>query len=374
MSLPVKMARAHPSSGRAIRLIVCALLVALAFPLGAKPGGSGALPGAQDAGVWTVTAPLSAPGGDCVPVFFDSSEPLDGAEALLLRPDGKRVARARAFTVPHPGGPSGTLVRYRYCALLAIPSLAEPGNATISARATVRPVFRRPVFVKPAGGRARSPAGNPAGAVTGSPAGAPTGSPAEADVREIPFSVERKEFESESIRLDAKNTAIRTDASPARIEQIRTLNDILFSFRPEAARFGGPFRLPLDSKRRTATFGDRRVYVYNTGKKNTSVHEGIDFGVPKGTPVFSAGDGTVVLAASRVSTGFSVVVEHLPGVYSLYYHLDALTCAEGERVRAGTLLGRSGSTGLSTGPHLHFEFRVNGEAVSPDWFIGRDIF
>ena len=78
-----------------------------------------------------------------------------------------------------------------------------------------------------------------------------------------------------------------------------------------------------------------------------------------------------MLAESRISTGWSVVVEHLPGVYSLYYHLDSLAASEGEAVRAGTLIGRSGSTGLSTGPHLHWEFRVNGEAVSPDWFLSR---
>jgi len=79
------------------------------------------------------------------------------------------------------------------------------------------------------------------------------------------------------------------------------------------------------------------------------------------------------MAENRISTGFTVVIEHLPGVYSLYYHLDALLAGEGETVRTGSLIGRSGNTGLATGPHLHWEFRVNGEAADPDWFTGRVI-
>ena len=80
------------------------------------------------------------------------------------------------------------------------------------------------------------------------------------------------------------------------------------------------------------------------------------------------------MSEERISTGNTIVIEHLPGVYSLYYHLDTLLAGCGEFVRAGTLIGRSGNTGLSTGPHLHWEFRVNGEAVSPDWFVGRVLF
>jgi murein DD-endopeptidase MepM/ murein hydrolase activator NlpD len=104
-----------------------------------------------------------------------------------------------------------------------------------------------------------------------------------------------------------------------------------------------------------------------------SIHAGIDYGVPKGTVVTSCGPGKVVLARSRIVTGNSIVIEHLPGVYSLYYHLDKIEVAEGAIVATGTPLGLSGATGLATGPHLHWEIRVAGENSDPDAFVARPI-
>ncbi len=186
--------------------------------------------------------------------------------------------------------------------------------------------------------------------------------------------VENREFISETIPLGEQNTAIKTDTSKKRMEQIQKLTKILKAVSADAPIFPGPYILPVNATRRTSYFGDRRIYHYSNGKKQRNIHYGIDFGIPTGTPVFASGDGRVVLAESRITTGWTVVIEHLPGVYSLYYHLDRLDTAEGELVRAGTLIGKSGCTGLSTGPHLHWEFRVNGEAVDPDWFVGRVLF
>jgi len=95
--------------------------------------------------------------------------------------------------------------------------------------------------------------------------------------------------------------------------------------------------------------------------------------VPTGTEVFACAPGRVVLARPRIVTGNSVVIEHLPGVYSLYYHLYTIEIREGARVKTGTLLGLSGATGLATGPHLHWEIRVSGENTDPDAFILRPI-
>ena len=75
------------------------------------------------------------------------------------------------------------------------------------------------------------------------------------------------------------------------------------------------------------------------------------------------------MAQFRIITGFTVVVEHLSGVYSLYYHLARLDVAAGERVAAGTAVGTVGSTGLATGPHLHWEVRAAGVAVDPDVLV-----
>ena len=85
--------------------------------------------------------------------------------------------------------------------------------------------------------------------------------------------------------------------------------------------------------------------------------------------VVAAGAGTVVMARFRIITGLTVVIEHLPAVYSLYYHLSRLNVAVGERVEPGTALGTVGSTGLATGPHLHWEVRAAGVAVDPDVLV-----
>ena len=67
--------------------------------------------------------------------------------------------------------------------------------------------------------------------------------------------------------------------------------------------------------------------------------------------------------------GWSICIEHLPGLYSLYYHLDSLEVKTGDEVLTGTYLGKSGATGLATGPHLHWEIRLNMEAINPDFFV-----
>jgi murein DD-endopeptidase MepM/ murein hydrolase activator NlpD len=95
-------------------------------------------------------------------------------------------------------------------------------------------------------------------------------------------------------------------------------------------------------------------------------HTGIDFADPFGTPVRAAADGIVVAAATgRIGYGNYVILAHGQGVETLYGHLDALTVALGDKVVQGQVVGREGSSGFSTGPHLHFEVRVDGQFVDP---------
>ena len=185
----------------------------------------------------------------------------------------------------------------------------------------------------------------------------------------LPFSIQKKQFASERIVLDARNTGIRKDVSPERRAQSEKLNKILETVTPQDVYTLKPFTIPVDSKRITSGFGDRRVFEYTDKKTSTSLHYGIDYGVPTGTPVHSCAEGKVVLAENRISTGWSVVVEHLPGLYSLYYHMDSLNVQEGQYVKQGEKLGLSGATGLATGPHLHWEVRLNMGAVNPEFFL-----
>lgn len=184
----------------------------------------------------------------------------------------------------------------------------------------------------------------------------------------LPFTIENKDFISETVELNAANTAIKTDTSTKRMDQINKLNVILSSINSNNVYTTRPFISPVQSERRTSFFADRRVYKYTSGQSSTSLHLGIDYGVPTGTEVRSPAEGKVVLAETRVSTGWSVIIEHLPGLYSIYYHMSELKVKDGDFVKPGTLIGLSGATGLATGPHLHWEMRLNFEAVNPDFF------
>ena len=189
---------------------------------------------------------------------------------------------------------------------------------------------------------------------------------------EIPVTIAAREFVSEVIPLNSVLTGIRTDPDPRKTAEANRLWAILSRTGYEIFHTV-KFVPPVASTRRTSFFGDRRVYKYSNGTNDTSIHAGVDFGVPTGTRVLACATGRVVLAANRVVTGNSVVIEHAPGVYSLYYHLDKIDVKEGDIVNSGELLGLSGATGLATGPHLHWEIRVNTENTDPDAFIGRHI-
>jgi murein DD-endopeptidase MepM/ murein hydrolase activator NlpD len=191
-------------------------------------------------------------------------------------------------------------------------------------------------------------------------------------IGEIPIIIADRDFVSEEIELNQQNTNIRTVPDPQKTAESEQLWAIIN--RTGAEIFTeGPFIPPVDSPRRTSFYGDRRVYRYVSGTTDTAIHAGIDYGVPTGTPVRAAAAGRVVLARFRIATGNSVIIEHLPGVYSIYYHMDRIEAAEGDPVHPGDLLGESGATGLATGPHLHWEIRVAGENADPDVFVSRPI-
>ena len=95
------------------------------------------------------------------------------------------------------------------------------------------------------------------------------------------------------------------------------------------------------------------------------MHEGIDISVPEGTPVRAAKPGTVILAAYTGGYGNYTCVDHGGGLSSCYAHQSSFAVSSGDQVDQGEVIGYSGNTGSSTGPHLHFEIRVNGSAVDP---------
>ncbi len=94
-------------------------------------------------------------------------------------------------------------------------------------------------------------------------------------------------------------------------------------------------------------------------------HEGIDFTAPPGSPIHSAGGGVVIAAENHPAYGLMVDIDHGKGLVTRYAHAQKLLVKQGDVVKQGQVIAEVGSTGRSTGPHLHFEVRVNGEAVDP---------
>ncbi len=187
---------------------------------------------------------------------------------------------------------------------------------------------------------------------------------------ELGFSREveivERTFRTEEIALDRRLTSLRRDPDPARTAESRELTELIFSRDPAALYHAGPFAWPLpEDSRQTSLYGDRRVFVYSDGTRARTVHMGLDLAGTPGTGVFSSGRGIVRMARNRIVTGKTVVIEHLPGVFSMYYHLDEISVVEGALVDQGEQIGTLGATGLATGPHLHWEIRVGGVAVSP---------
>ena len=111
----------------------------------------------------------------------------------------------------------------------------------------------------------------------------------------------------------------------------------------------------------TSTFGPRLHPIFGTMRN----HTGIDYSATSGTPVRAAADGVVAVAGDRGGYGTTVIVDHGNTLATLYGHLSRAAVAEGASVTRGQVVGYAGSTGYSTGPHLHFEVRVNGNPVDP---------
>jgi murein DD-endopeptidase MepM/ murein hydrolase activator NlpD len=118
---------------------------------------------------------------------------------------------------------------------------------------------------------------------------------------------------------------------------------------------------PLEGGRVTSGFSMRLNPVIN----RVQAHQGIDFAAPPGTPVRAVGDGVVDFAGWQNGYGNVVFIEHSRGHTTVYAHLSSMNVTRGQRVSQGQHIGGVGSTGWATGPHLHFEFRINGKHKDP---------
>lgn len=149
----------------------------------------------------------------------------------------------------------------------------------------------------------------------------------------------------------------RIEREQKRIDEIKALfrdePDIDLAFRPPA------------QGKLSGNFGLRRII----NGLERSPHAGIDFAVPVGTPVLAAASGIVVETGDFFFNGHSVYLDHGQGLVTLYCHLERVDVRPGERIAAGQVVGLSGNTGRTSGPHLHWTVLANGAAVDPRLFL-----
>ena len=154
-----------------------------------------------------------------------------------------------------------------------------------------------------------------------------------------------------------------TEPSPEQLERIhqdKTVKQDVFRQTDPKREWLGKFRPPVDA-RVSDVFGTRRTF----NGKVQSMHQGLDYAVPQGTPVSAANAGTVLLASPLYFEGNCVVLDHGQGLLTLYLHLSEIKVKAGERVESGQEIGLSGGTGRATGPHLHLAVRWEGVYLNP---------
>ncbi len=194
------------------------------------------------------------------------------------------------------------------------------------------------------------------------PGGGQTSTTTDVSVVEGPYGVE-------DIQLDADHSQL-LDEQLIKDEQQKL--DNLWSQVTPRPRWDGPFAYPVepDKLRLTSNFGTRRSY---SGSPVASFHGGTDFGGEVGLPIYASAGGVVVMAERLTIRGNAVLIDHGLGLFSGYWHMRDLAVQVGQQIKPGDLIGYLGDTGLATGPHLHWEMRLNGIAVEPLQWVQQKI-
>ena len=165
--------------------------------------------------------------------------------------------------------------------------------------------------------------------------------------------------------ITTSSRGLPADADSLRASEILSRLDDLNVYRMAAAQT--PFAIPVRGSYR---------FTSGFGKRWGRMHKGVDFAGATGTPIHTTADGTVVVAGKKSGYGNVVYIRHDFGIETRYAHLSKIHVKQGQRVSRGDLIGAMGNTGRSTGTHLHYEVRIDGEAVNPMTYIeaARDVF
>ena len=182
--------------------------------------------------------------------------------------------------------------------------------------------------------------------------------------REELLKVLPKEFDKQYLKVSTTQKAQRSDES---FDEDKVHTDRAKSVTSEEPLWEGNFVKPVEGRISTE-FGMIR-YV---NKEESGRHSGLDIAAAEGTPVKAANSGVVRLSMMLKVTGNTIIIDHGCNVYSSYAHLDKLLVKEGSEVKLGDIIGEVGSTGFSTGPHLHWTTTIGKVYINPETLMERD--
>jgi murein DD-endopeptidase MepM/ murein hydrolase activator NlpD len=180
------------------------------------------------------------------------------------------------------------------------------------------------------------------------------------------ITVEAVDYGTEDITLPDIPQANPSAADLRRDALDRAKLGKIFTRRETMAKFRLPLSPPAMPLPAAKSFGVKRIF---NGKAAAQPHTGVDYAVPVGNPVLAVADGTVVMAEDMFFEGNAVFIDHGDGLISMYFHLAEIKVTAGEEVRKGHVLGRVGSTGRATGPHLFFGIRWHDARIDPKFVL-----
>ena len=180
-------------------------------------------------------------------------------------------------------------------------------------------------------------------------------------ISEYHFTVEEREYPAEILKVDPKKIKLSAEAEKRVVAEQVVLNKIYASSIPDFL-YSTSFIHPLDSLV-TSQYGNKRVY----NKHKKSQHLGIDYRAAIGDKVPAANAGKIVFSGDLFFTGWTVIIDHGLDIFTVYGHLSKTLVKDGEMVKRGQLIGLSGNTGRTSGPHLHWGTKVQGQYI--DGFV-----
>ncbi len=182
------------------------------------------------------------------------------------------------------------------------------------------------------------------------------------------FVIEAKEFPVENLSVSQKYVTPPPEVT-ARLEKERAKLAAIYASRMPIPPLASPFVKPVPGEP-TSVFGTRRMF----NGEPRSPHPGLDLRAATGTEVVASGPGRVVLAQDLYYSGYTVIIDHGGGLFTLYAHLSEPSVLEGQIVATGELVGLSGATGRVTGPHLHWGAKIGDVPFDPRALLDPALF